>query len=78
MMPKSDIIYLKHIRNAISKILDYTEDITEEGFLSNQLVKDAVVRNFEIIGEASKQVSETTRLAHSELEWKKMAGMRDS
>lgn len=49
--------YLGHILEAIERIERierYTEDMNEEAFLNNQLVQDAVIRNFEIIGEASK------------------------
>jgi uncharacterized protein with HEPN domain len=41
------------------------------------LLSDAVIRNFEVIGEATKKVSDDFNLIHSNLEWKKMAGMRD-
>ncbi|MCB0706921.1 MAG: DUF86 domain-containing protein [Saprospiraceae bacterium] len=76
-MGKSDLVYLKHIRNAITQILSYTHSLSEKDFYSDQMVKDAVVRNFEIIGEATKQISESTRQAYPSIEWRKMAGMRD-
>ena len=76
-MTKISSVYLKHILNSIQQILLYTEGMTEEDFLHNQLIKDAVVRNFEIIGEATKNLTKDFRDNHPELEWKKMAGMRD-
>jgi uncharacterized protein with HEPN domain len=48
--------YLAHILEAIERIGRYTEDMNEEAFLGNQLVQDAVIRNFEIIGEASNNI----------------------
>lgn len=48
--------YLAHIAEAIERIDRYTEDMDEVVFLNNQLVQDAVIRNFEIIGEASKNI----------------------
>lgn len=48
--------YLSHILEAIARIGRYTEDMDELTFLSSQLVQDAVVRNFEIIGEASNNI----------------------
>ena len=48
--------YLGHILEAISRIHEYLEDVDEVEFLSNHLIQDAVIRNFEIIGEASKNV----------------------
>ncbi|MFN7116941.1 MAG: DUF86 domain-containing protein [Saprospiraceae bacterium] len=76
-MEKKDIIYVQHISNCINNIFEYIEDMNEADFLKNQMVKDAVVRNFEIIGEATKKLSITFREAHPSVEWKKMAGMRD-
>jgi uncharacterized protein with HEPN domain len=48
--------YLTHITEAIVRIERYTEDMDEVEFLNNQLVQDAVIRNFEIIGEASNNI----------------------
>ena len=76
-MNKDPLIYLEHIRACIQKIVDYTEGNTEEDFLKNSMIQDAVIRNFEIIGEASKQLSVDFRAKYPEIEWKKIAGMRD-
>lgn len=76
-MSKSDLVYIVHIQRSINQIVEYTNGLKEEEFLSNQLIEDAVVRNFEIIGEAAKQISKEFRAKHSGIEWKKMAGMRD-
>jgi uncharacterized protein with HEPN domain len=76
-MMKSDKIYLLHIRDSISLILSYTENFTSEDFYKDNLVKDAVIRNLEIIGEASKKVSLELTLANPKIPWTKMAGMRD-
>ncbi|KGM28926.1 DUF86 domain-containing protein [Photorhabdus luminescens] len=48
--------YLAHILEAIKRIDSYTEDMDELAFLNNRLVQDAVIRNFEIIGEASNNI----------------------
>jgi uncharacterized protein with HEPN domain len=48
--------YLEHILEAIGRIQSYCEDIDEVTFLSSSLIQDAVIRNFEIIGEASRNV----------------------
>ncbi|WP_200906573.1 HepT-like ribonuclease domain-containing protein [Gulbenkiania mobilis] len=48
--------YLAHILEAIGRIHRYTEDMAELAFLENELVQDAVIRNFEIIGEASRNI----------------------
>lgn len=76
-MKKDPIIYIEHISVCISRIKEYTEGIDEDGFLKNNLIQDAVIRNFEIIGEATKKLNDDFRLKYSEIEWKKIAGMRD-
>ena len=48
--------YLGHILEAIHRIDTYTADMTEVVFLQNALVQDAVIRNFEIIGEAARNI----------------------
>ncbi len=73
---KDDRIYLLHIRDAIRHIIEYTA-AGQAGFLADRKTQDAVVRNLEIIGEASKRVSVTLKDANSDVAWKAIAGMRD-
>jgi len=49
----------------------------EQSFLENPLIQDAVIRNFEIIGEATKNLSMEFRKKYPDIAWKKIAGMRD-
>lgn len=76
-MKKDVIIYIEHIQQAIERIQGYTQGQTEAGFLSNTLIQDAVIRNLEVIGEAVKKLDDELRKKYSEIEWKKIAGMRD-
>jgi len=48
--------YLSHVLEAIERIDHYTEDMDESAFLGNALVQDAVIRNIEVIGEASHNI----------------------
>ncbi len=48
--------YLEHILQAIERIQRYTEDIDEAAFFQNEMAQDAVIRNFEVIGEASRNI----------------------
>jgi uncharacterized protein with HEPN domain len=74
---KNPIIYIEHIHTSVLRIKSYTTSINEETFLKNPLIQDAVIRNFEIIGEATKKLSNEFRLKYPDIEWKKIAGMRD-
>jgi uncharacterized protein with HEPN domain len=76
-MQKSNLYYLLHIKDCILKIEEYTDTLNQQNFLKNSLVQDAVIRNFEIIGEATKQLSKEFRLKYPDIPWKSMAGLRD-
>lgn len=76
-MRKDDSIYLKHILDAISRIEEYIQAISYEDFMDNHLIQDGVIRQIEIIGEATKRLSKEIRKGHPEIPWKDIAGMRD-
>lgn len=73
---KDDRLYLIHILESIQKIESYTRD-GYNAFMSSGMAQDAVMRNFEIIGEATKRVSERTRQRAPHVPWRQMAGFRD-
>lgn len=76
-MDKNSLIYIDHISNCISSIEEFTKGFSQEDFLRNKLVQDAVIRNFEVIGEASKHVNENLKSKYSEVEWRKMGDLRN-
>jgi uncharacterized protein with HEPN domain len=57
---KDEQAYLLHIRDAIDRVLSYTEE-GRDVFLGDPMIQDAVLRNMEILGEASKRVSQPLR-----------------
>lgn len=65
------------ILKSIEKINNYTKDMTLVQFKRNELVVDAVVRNLEIIGEASKNVPIATQRSYPDIPWQQMNGMRN-
>ncbi len=70
-------LYVDDIIDAIRKIEEYTKGMSFGDFEGNSLVADAVTRNLEIIGEAVKNIPEEVKKKHPEVEWKKIAGLRD-
>jgi uncharacterized protein with HEPN domain len=74
---KSDSTYLAHIREAIETIQDYLEGLSYEQFESNKMAMDAVVRELEIIGEASNNLSADFRARHPDMLWRRMKDMRN-
>lgn len=83
-MTKGDILrcmdYLEHIREAIDRIHRYVEDMTELTFLDDEKTQDAVVRNFEILGEAAHNVElhhAAFAAAHPEVPWALIYTMRN-
>jgi uncharacterized protein with HEPN domain len=59
------------------KIMRYTDGLTYEEFLSDSKTIDAVIRNFEIIGEAANRLSEEFKDEHAEVEWHRIRGFRN-
>ena len=70
-------LYLDDILKATKKIEKYTKSFTIEKLKKDSLVVDGVVRNLEIIGEAAKNIPANIKEKYSEVEWKKIAGLRD-
>jgi uncharacterized protein with HEPN domain len=76
-MHRTVLHFLDDIKDAIDKIQTYTAGTSYEKFLADQKTKDAVVRNFEIIGEAVKNLPEEFKSRHPSVAWKQVAGLRD-
>jgi uncharacterized protein with HEPN domain len=70
-------MYWLDMRIAASKIQTYTLDLSEADFATNELVKDAVLRNLEIIGEAAKYIPDRVRQNAKTLEWRRVIGFRN-
>jgi uncharacterized protein with HEPN domain len=77
MSERSDREFLTDIREAIRRIATYLAGVDYESFFADTKTQDAVIRNLEILGEATKNLSEAFRLAHASVPWKSMAGARD-
>jgi uncharacterized protein with HEPN domain len=73
---KRDIVYLKHIQEAILRIESYVS-VGRDVFMTTSHWQDAVIRQLEIIGEAAKQISQELRTKYDDIPWRRIAGMRD-
>uniref|UniRef100_UPI004047189F HepT-like ribonuclease domain-containing protein n=1 Tax=Algoriphagus sp. TaxID=1872435 RepID=UPI004047189F len=77
MSKRSSDLLLLDMKEAAEKILKYTKGLSFEDFLADDKTIDAVVRNFEIIVEASLRIDEDFRFEHPQIEWKKLRGFRN-
>ena len=72
-----DLVRLKHILEAILLIEEFTRNVEKEIFFNDRMMQSAVVRQFEIIGEASKNISIELQNIFTEIEWRLMADFRN-
>lgn len=76
-MPRTIAEYLEHILDEVNYLSRKTQNLDKDAFLNDETLQRSFVRSIEIIGEAVKQIPETTRQQYPQIEWRKLAGMRD-
>ena len=70
-------LYWNDMREAAAKIARFTDDLDNVAFASNELIRDAVLRNLEVIGEAAKHIPPEIRAKVKGLDWRRVIGFRD-
>jgi uncharacterized protein with HEPN domain len=73
---KDPVVYVEYIHDAIFKIKEYTNKLSQENFLESALIQDAVIRNFELIGVASKNIDDVFKKKYENIEWSILTGIR--
>lgn len=76
-MQKNPSPLIQHIIEATEKIFEYTEGVSKVEFRKNTLIQDAVIRQLEIIGEASNKLEVGFKSSHPKIPWKEIVGMRN-
>lgn len=76
-LEERDLAYLWDMLDAARAIQTFVAGSSFEGYCANRMMKGAVERYLEIIGEAARRVSEATRRAHPEIPWRAIVGQRN-
>lgn len=76
-MTKEPLIFIKHIIESIELVESFSRHITKDKLEKNKLRQSAILRQLEIIGEAAKNLPEEFTDKYLNVEWKKIAGLRD-
>src|SRR4030043_897431 len=76
-MKPDETVYLRHIIDSVAKVKSYIKAIDEKEFNKSTLIQDAVIRQIDIIGEATRHLSTEFRVQYPEVPWEDIAGMRD-
>ncbi len=74
---KEDSVYVKHILDSINKIEEYTKSLSLDEFCENNIVQSGTIRELEVIGEASKNLSPKFTNSLPEIPWRDINGMRN-
>jgi uncharacterized protein with HEPN domain len=77
MSKRTPRLLLEDIQESAEKILEYTRDLTFEEFSIDNKTIDAVIRNFEIIGEASNLLPDEIKDKYPEIDWHRIRGFRN-
>ena len=76
-MSRNYNLYLQDIVDAADRIVSYVEGMTRNEFEADQMRIDAVIRNFQIIGEDVKKIPSSIRDRHPSIPWQEIAAFRN-
>ena len=70
-------LFIYNIMDSIENIESFLKEISKESFFKDRLRQSAVIRQLEVIGEATKNIPDSFRKKYPEIPWKKIVGLRD-
>lgn len=70
-------IYFKHIKDSCNRIGRFIKDVSYPKLLRDELIQNAVIRQLEVIGEATRQIPHEVRTKYKQVNWNDIVGMRD-
>jgi len=70
-------LFLSDMRDACTRIRELASGLSDEAFFADRTVRDAVLWNLLVLGEAAKWIPGDVRSAHPAVEWRRIAGFRD-
>lgn len=76
-MKRSYRLFVEDILESVDKIERYVKGISYDNFVENEMIIDAVIRNLEVIGEASKNIPENIREQYTTIPWRRIIGLRN-
>lgn len=77
MSKREDLLLVDDIIDSLKAIMNFTANRTYDEFIFDRMCKDAVVRNFEVAGEAANYISPDFKTKHPQIEWRKMTDLRN-
>ena len=77
MNETDDLVYIKHVMDAIDAIEEYTKKMRQEDFLKDRKTQDAVIRELSVIGEATALISGPFKMKHKDMPWAEMIGTQN-
>lgn len=76
-MKKDNSLFIEHMLDAVLAIEEFTKDVSYNDFCSSRLIKDAVIRNFEILGEAANNIEKEVITENDSIPWVQIISMRN-